>query len=115
MNIVHQALILRLVHDYDQLGVLPVRVCAFGAVYRRAAVKFIEYVLAQLLLAPRYHADAPPEVLTKDEVVHSQAVQVSAEHAERNRFAVVDKAGAERDAQPDYGHGLARFYTGTCS
>ena len=92
-HIVHQGLVLHLVHDGDDLRVHLARVGADGVAQARAAVQLMEDVVDDLFRLGRNDAHAALDVHAEDEVIHHHAAEPRAQHAQHDRLAVVMPVG----------------------
>ena len=86
LHVVHQLLVLGVIHDGDDLPANGVIVGTDGIIEGRAAVQVMENIVGDLLHLGRQDADPALDVHAKNEMVHNEAAQISTQKAEEHRF-----------------------------
>ena len=110
LHVAHQAGVLVLVDNDDDLLPGGVVIGADALVDGGAAVEILEYELPQFLQLAGHDAHPPLLVKAEDEVVQDNAVEVGAQDAEHDGLGVVDEGGGQGHAHARHGHRLAQLH-----
>ena len=77
VHIIHQPLILTLIHDRNDLTVLFHVIGSDGFINRRSAVQIVDNKVPKLLFLLRDDADPALDVVIEDEMIQNDSVQIS--------------------------------------
>ena len=114
-DIVHECLILTLVHDRNDLIVLLKIVSTDRFIDRCAAVQIVNNDLAEFFLFLRDNADTSLDILSKNKVIEDDSVHICTEHTEHDGLLVINERGRKRHALPERDIAFRDPHAGTCS
>ena len=92
VHIIHQPLILTLIHDRNDLMVLFHVIGSDGFINRCSAVQIVDNEFPKLLFLLRDDADPAFDVVIENKMIQNDSIKIGSQNTQDQRFLVIDKS-----------------------